>query len=83
MKFSITFYGQVEVLFLNNDYIIGRSEINQFNQLFLAGVIVPLGGLVANKLPPSRYGTNDSEYIIHDEDQCALRYIIQFRTVRN
>ena len=51
--------------------------------LSVLGVAIPLGGLVANKLPPSKYGISDSEYIINNEDQCALRYIIQFQTIRN
>lgn len=49
----------------------------------ILGVAIPLGGLVANKLPPSKYGISDSEYIINNEDQCALRYVIQFQTIRN
>ncbi|CAF4329141.1 unnamed protein product, partial [Rotaria magnacalcarata] len=45
-----------------------------------SGVQIPLGQLIDNKdFGGSYYGLNYNEYIVYDEAQVALRYLIQFR----
>ncbi|CAF0916058.1 unnamed protein product [Rotaria sp. Silwood1] len=44
------------------------------------GVQIPLGQLIDNKdFGGSYYGLNYNEYIVYDETQIALRYLVQFR----
>jgi len=51
-----------------------------FNNSFLIlGVQIPLGQLIDNKNSTGGYGLNYNEYIVYDEAQIALRYLVQFR----
>ncbi|CAF0960955.1 unnamed protein product [Adineta ricciae] len=44
------------------------------------GVQIPLGRLIPNKqASQGYYGLNYNEYIVYDEAQVALRYLVQFR----
>jgi hypothetical protein len=41
---------------------------------------MPLGQLIPNPQLKKRYSyRNDNEYIVYDESQVALRYLVQFR----
>lgn len=45
----------------------------------ILGVQVPLGGLIDQATSPRNYGLYHNEYIIYDEAQIAIRYLVQFR----
>ncbi|CAF1562585.1 unnamed protein product, partial [Adineta steineri] len=46
-----------------------------------SGVQIPLGQLIDNKNYGGNYygGLNHNEYIVYDESQVAIRYLVQFR----
>ncbi len=53
-----------------------------FQNIFsvVLGVQIPLGQLIDNKDFDYRYHRlNYNEYIVYDESQVALRYLVQFR----
>jgi hypothetical protein len=44
------------------------------------GVRMPLGKVISNtEFKGGYYGLNYNEYIVYDESQVALRYLVQFR----
>jgi hypothetical protein len=51
--------------------------INNF--LLILGIQIPLGQLIDRKTPGLHYGLHHNEYIVYDESQVALRYLVQFR----
>lgn len=57
-------------------------QIKSFSFIFFVciGVRMPLGKLIPNPEPMQyRYGLNYNEYIVYDESQIAIRYLVQFR----
>lgn len=46
---------------------------------FFSGVQMPLGTLISNTSTGYWYGLRYNEYIVYDESQVSLRYLIQFR----
>ena len=53
-----------------------RNFLNNF--FIILGVQIPLGQLTENE-NAGYYGLNYNEYIVYDESQVALRYLVQFR----
>ncbi len=50
------------------------------NILGFLGVRMPLGQLISNPEFKNNYGgLHHNEYIVYDESQVALRYLVQFR----
>ena len=45
----------------------------------ISGCSIPLGGLVEYPVAENTWAAGDSEFIIFNENQCAIRYIIQMR----
>ena len=64
--------------------IPGTAEPNPVDDLTLCtpgAPVMPLGGLVQAPKEDNRrrwYGPSESEYLIFDENQIALRYLIRF-----
>jgi len=58
--------------------LLKYSKINLTKKvvIFFLGVQIPLGQLIENK---KRYSTEYNTFIIYDESQIALRYLVQFR----
>ncbi|CAF0785252.1 unnamed protein product [Brachionus calyciflorus] len=62
---------------------LGQMEPDPNNQLIMPnGCIMPLGDMVKAEYKPGEYihsrYSNESQYVVYDEKQCAVRYILQF-----
>jgi hypothetical protein len=59
-----------------SDWKLFRNNLNFFS----SGARMPLGQLIPNSQLKKRYSyRNYNEYIVYDESQVALRYLVQFR----
>ena len=67
----------------NSRFVQARNEPNPVDDLALCAPgepVMPLGGLVETQATEARrwYGPTESEYIIFEENQIALKYLIRF-----
>jgi hypothetical protein len=59
---------------------LSNEMIFSDNFFVISGVQIPLGQLIENKNFGGGWsGLNYNEYIVYDESQVALRYLVQFR----
>lgn len=73
-KYTIT---QNYGLFLFSKHL---SDNHERNPSFCSGTQMPLGAIIDNAATQGMYyGLNYNEYIVFDEAQVTLRYLVQFR----
>ena len=57
-----------------------REFLHTLDFTLILGVRMPLGNIIDNtEVKPGYYGLPYNEYIVYDESQVALRYLVQFR----